>query len=177
VAAKVFGLQKKHGRKGTDVSNVDANHNKMYWGHWQKQSRTKSFDEFKHNSNAIIKHSFDDHTFCSYQWCPVVKAQVKQQEYNGVYRSKVKHGREYEQIKNALAPYLTDDKLKEIHHPYDSQKNESFNKSCLKYAPKGRTYAMMTKALTMRICITTGVGDLGAHNSDQSHGMPWNCKG
>jgi hypothetical protein len=92
----------------------------------------------------------------------VLKAQAKQQEYKGQYRSKVKHAREYEQIKSVLAPYLTDKKLKEIHHPYDSQKNESFNKSSSKYAPKGRTYAM-TMALTARVCIAAGVGNLGPH--------------
>jgi hypothetical protein len=37
VVAKVFGLKKKHGTKGTDVTNVDGN-----WGHRQKQSRNKS---------------------------------------------------------------------------------------------------------------------------------------
>jgi hypothetical protein len=92
----------------------------------------------------------------------VLKAQAKQDEYKGIYRSKEKHAREYEQIKNALAPYLTDEKLKEIHHPYDSQKNESFNKSATKYAPKGRTYSM-TMALTARISIAAGVCNLGAH--------------
>jgi hypothetical protein len=92
----------------------------------------------------------------------VLKGKAKQQEYKGVYRSKVKHAREYEQIKSALAPYLTDKKLREIHHPYDAQKNESFNKSSSKYAPKGRTYAM-TMALTARICIAAGVGNLGVH--------------
>jgi hypothetical protein len=70
---KVFGLRKKHGAKGTDVSNSDGHRIKLYWGHWQKQSRTKSFDEFKHNSNAVIEHLFDDHTYCSDEWCPAGK--------------------------------------------------------------------------------------------------------
>jgi hypothetical protein len=162
VASKVFSIPKTHGRKGTDVTNVDANRIKLYWGYWQKQSRNKSFDEFKRTSNAVVEHLFNDHTFCSDEWCPVLKAQANQHEYKGVYRSKDKHAREYEQIKNALAPYLTDDKLKENHHPYDSQKNESFNKSATKYAPKGRTYAMMM-ALTARVSIAAGVANLGAH--------------
>jgi hypothetical protein len=161
VASKVFNLQKIHGKKGTDITNVDANWIKLYWGHWQKQTRHRPFNEFKHASNAVIEHLFNDHTFCTDEWCPVLKAQAKQHEYKGVYRSKEKHAREYEQIQNALAPYLTDNKLKEIHHPYDSQKNESFNKSATKYAPKGRTYAM-TMALTARISIAAGVCNLGA---------------
>jgi len=144
------------------VTYLDAHRLKMYWGHWQKQSRNKPFDEFKRNSNAVIEHLFDDHTYCSHEWCPVLKAQAKLQEYKGVYRCKVKHAREYEQIKSALAPYLTDAKLKEIHHLYDSQKNESFNKSVSKYAPKDRTYSM-TMALTARINIAAGVGNLGPH--------------
>jgi hypothetical protein len=118
--AKVFGLKKKHGTKGTDVSSVDANRFKLYWGHWQKQSHEKPFEEFKHNSNAVIEHLFNDHTYCSDDWCPVLIAQAKEKEYNGVYRSKQKHAQEYEQIKSALAPYLTDKKLKEIHHLFHS---------------------------------------------------------
>jgi hypothetical protein len=105
---------------------------------------------------------FNDHTYCSDEWCPVLIAKRKQHEYKGVYRSKVKHAREYEQIKSALAPYLTDEKLNEIHHTFDSQKNESFNKSASKYAPKGHTYSM-TMALTARISIAASVGNVGAH--------------
>jgi hypothetical protein len=160
--AKVFGLRKQHGTKGTAVSSIDGNRIKVYWGHWQKQSRHKTFDEFKQNSNAVIEHLFNDHTYCSDEWCPVLRAQARQEEYNGEYRSKVLHAREYEQIKTALAPYMTDDKLGELHHLFDSQKNESFNKSVSKYAPKGRTYSM-TMALKARICIAAGVANAGAH--------------
>jgi hypothetical protein len=91
VASKVFSLQKSHGRKGTDIMNIDANRIKLYWGHWQKQSLNLPFDKFKHKSNAVIEHLFDDHTFCSDEWCPVLKAQAKQREYKGMYRNKVKH--------------------------------------------------------------------------------------
>jgi hypothetical protein len=75
--ANVFGLKKKHGTKGTDVTNVDGNRIKLYWGHWQKQSRNKSFEEFKRNTDAVIEHLFNDHTYCSDEWCPVLKAQAK----------------------------------------------------------------------------------------------------
>ena len=161
VAAKIFGLKKKHGTRGTDITSVDAHRIKLYWGHWQKQSRNLSFNEFKQKANAVIEHLFDDHTFCSVEWCPVLKAQARQEEFKkGQYRSKVKHAREYEQIKSALFPYLTDEKLREIHHPYDSQKNESFNKSASRTVPKGRTYSM-TIALKARICIAAGVGNVG----------------
>jgi hypothetical protein len=164
VAAKIFGLPKKYGTKGTNVMSVDAHRIKSYWGHWQKQSRNKPFDEFKRNSNAVIEHLFNDHSYCSDEWCPVLKAQARQQEYKkGQYRSKVQHAREYQQITDALGPYLTDEKLKEIHHPFDSQKNESFNKSASKYAPKGRTYSM-TMALKARIYIAAGVANVGAHD-------------
>jgi hypothetical protein len=47
IATKVFGLKKKHGTKGMDVTNVDGNRIKLYWGHCQKQLRHKSFEEFK----------------------------------------------------------------------------------------------------------------------------------
>ena len=92
VAAKIFGLKKKHGTRGTNITSVDAHRIKLYWGHWQKQSRNLSFDEFKHKANAISEHLFDDHTFCSIEWCPVLKAQASQEEFKkGQYRSKVKH--------------------------------------------------------------------------------------
>jgi hypothetical protein len=67
------------------VAYLDANRIKLYWGNWQKQSRNKPFDEFKRNSNAVIEHLFNDHTYCSHEGCPVLKAQAKQQEYKGVY--------------------------------------------------------------------------------------------
>jgi hypothetical protein len=56
------------GGHGTNVTSVDAHCIKSYWGHWQKQSRNKPFDEFKHNSNAVIEHLFNDHSYCSDEW-------------------------------------------------------------------------------------------------------------
>ena len=42
-----------------------------------KSQEASPFEEFRLDSKAVIEHLFNDHTYCSKDWCPVLKAQMK----------------------------------------------------------------------------------------------------
>ncbi len=66
----------------------------------------------------------------------------------------------YTKMKTIHDKYTTEARLRELWHPYDSQKNESINKRISKYAPKDREYSR-SMSLTNRVAIALGVTSVG----------------
>lgn len=58
------------------------------------------------------------------------------------YRCKVKYQTLYNQLNEALEPYLTEDMSKILHHGWSTQINETMNNSVASYAPKNRHYSI-----------------------------------
>ena len=80
----------------------------------------------------------------------------------GYYRSKHKHAVVYGKIAEAISPYLTRERLMELHHNFHTQKNESMNQSVSSYAPKTKTYSK-TKSLEARVCLAAAIEIAGYH--------------
>ena len=74
----------------------------------------------------------------------------------GYYRSKVKHPIAYNKIAEAISPYLTKERMMELHHKYDTQKNEAMNQSVSSYAPKTKTYSK-TNSLDARVALAAAI--------------------
>ena len=84
------------------------------------------------------------------------KEQILRNKEDGKYfRSKIADASLYEQIKEAIAPYLTDDKLKMLAHPWSIQHNEAVNNLVTSNAPKTKNFCGTTS-------LKTRVGILGA---------------
>ena len=81
----------------------------------------------------------------------------------GYYRCKVEHASVYNEIMHAIQPYLSDECLRQLHHPYHTQRNEALNKSVATYAPKHKTFSL-TESLTTRVAIAAGTQILGYHD-------------
>ena len=85
---------------------------------------------------------------------------LKGKEDSKYFRCKIKDKKLYEQITSAMAPYLTDEKLKMLNHPWSTQLNESMNNSVQSYAPKTKTFCR-TSSLQTRVGIAAAVMALG----------------
>ena len=85
---------------------------------------------------------------------------LRGKEEGKYFRCKLANPILYGQITAALAPYLVDDKLKMLCHPWSTQLNESMNNSCAAYAPKTKNYCG-TISLRTRVGIASGVMALG----------------
>ena len=161
----LFKMMKKLSKKKTNCTDIDCYCVKHYLGYFIKKSASKTFEEFKQDSNAIVDHLVNDHTYWNKEWCPILKATAEGKDVSKMnlkYRCKIENGLFHKQMKEALAKYFTDKMLKQLHHEYNSQKNEDFNKSVTKYFPKDRMYSM-SMSLMNCVGIAAGMSILKVH--------------
>ena len=74
----------------------------------------------------------------------------------GYYRPNVKHPIACNKIAEAISPYLTKERMMELHHNHDTQKNEAMNQSVSSYAPKTKTYSK-TNSLDARVALAAAI--------------------
>ena len=104
-----------------------------------------NFDDFKDCVSNVIEHHFNEHARCG-DWCAAKnKSGDELREARLSYRNKDDHGTLYVQVKRIMDPFLEEENLWEIHHPYDTNIVEGFNKFLTKFLPKDRTYALTTE--------------------------------
>lgn len=89
----------------------------------------------------------------------------KQRKSTGYYRDKKnpKDMEVYRDIMECYLPYVTDERLRECHHHYSTQLNESMNNYVTEVAPKNRTYCR-SLSLQARVHIVIGVQNNGYMN-------------
>ena len=85
---------------------------------------------------------------------------LREKEDSKYFRCKIKDNALYHQIAGAIAPYLTDDKLKQLAHPWSTQLNESLNNSVASFAPKNKNFCGTT-SLKTRVGIAGAIMALG----------------
>ena len=66
----------------------------------------------------------------------------------------------FNQIMQAISPFLSHDMLSMLWHTSDTNLNEAMNRSISSFAPKDRTFSR-TMSLNTRVCIAVGVNILG----------------
>ena len=54
-------------------SDYDALHFKTNFGYMLKQNRNKTLDDMKKGATAVIEHMWDEHEYCSVDWCRALK--------------------------------------------------------------------------------------------------------
>ena len=217
VAKAVFAEARKPKKDSKyGVHLMDAHRIKRNWGAAQKQSRVKTFGEFKTAMNAVLSHHFDDHSKCG-PWCVRLKTHLESKKTSTkrrkkvsppdtsftapeeatpkppskqpklppsakpsgatadeidlfpdgkFYRNKKKHANTYTFLNNKLSTFLTDERLQELHHPFDSQTNEGLNTLISFYAPKNRTYSS-TQSLRNRISLAITIHSRGISGTFQ----------
>ena len=97
---------------------------------------------------------------------PITKENNPQNEFSkssaGYYRCKKRDSALYLLLKKEYSRYVSDDKLKECCHEYDTNINESLNNIVSKYAPKCRHYSKSVELRT-RIYIAGSIYLTGHH--------------
>ena len=76
------------------------------------------------------------------------------------FRSKINDQKLYNQITECVRPYLTDDKLRMLNHPWSTKLNEALNNQIASHAPKTKTFCR-TMSLKTRVGIAAAVQALG----------------
>ena len=115
---------------------------------------------FQKGGNAVIHHHFNDHEYCTGDWCQHKTKSAEELVGLGKYRSKVEHADLWGQCQNALARFLADEKIADMFHDLPSQKNESFNRVIMRFAPKEICHGK-SMSLTYRINVAIGINSIG----------------
>jgi hypothetical protein len=151
----VFGLANAPNSTST-CTMVDAYRLKRNFGYWLLSYCQKEFDIFSDKSKAVVEHHFNNHENCD-DWCSMKGADsTTEARGNLKYRCKKENAKLYVQIRDVLSRFMTPGKLRECHHRYSSQKNESMNKLISRYVPKDRTFCK-SMLLNSRVCLAVGV--------------------
>jgi hypothetical protein len=151
----VFGLA--NAPKSTSTCTmVDAYRLKRNFGYWLLSYCQKDFDIFLDKSKAVVEHHFNNHENCD-DWCSMKEADsTTEARGNLKYRCKKEDAKLYVQIRDVLSCFTGTGKLRECHHRYSSQKNESMNKLISRYVPKDRTFCK-SMSLHSRVCLAVDV--------------------
>jgi hypothetical protein len=152
----VFGLA--NGPQSTSTcSMVDAYRLKRNFGYWLLSYHTSEFDIFQEKSKAVLEHHFNNHAHCN-DWCAMKKANAITQAARGnlKYRYKKEHPKLYKDLCQTVEHFTETKKLRECHHGYSCQRNESLNRLISQFVPKDRTFCQ-SMSLTSRICLAVGI--------------------
>ena len=132
-------------------------------------------------AKAPLKHSFDNHVFCSDKWCQSLQAKAICKEYSPPipYLSKSFKCDVYDQLKYVFDRFTAPEVIHKSVNILNTQKNESFNNVSACLSPK--KYLAESVALLSRLLIPVsyvndgftnfyskvfnwiGVGDSNAH--------------
>ena len=152
-----FGKQAKN---YTSCTTSLAKSIKKNWGEMLKQNRNKSLKDLMENAKSVLEHSYDCHVKCDSSWCYCKRAQEEEKKYHPEeghkFYSKTKDSKLYLQLKGIIDSVDTEENMKQSLHPYDSNSNESLNKSVTRYAPKHKNLSS-SQTLFVRIVITVEV--------------------
>ena len=85
---------------------------------------------------------------------------LRAKEDSKYFRDKEIDSKLYEQVMDCMKPYLTNEKLKMLQHPWSTQLNEAMNNSISSYAPKTKTVCR-TMSLKTRVGIAAAIQGLG----------------
>ena len=148
----------KASKKKSDVDTGLARRMKLNWGTMMKQVRHMNWEknkkEIEEKLSAPVEHIFGNHKFCG-KWCYALKAEQEGKKYvpgNNlpIFSKTGPHAKMYQQLKDAVEPFQTEQQVRETLHNYDTQHNEAMNMAVSRYVPKFKHYGT-TMALDTRV--------------------------
>jgi hypothetical protein len=163
------GLYKlKSDARGKEIGLVkqDIERLKTNFSYWHAQNKNKDYATFKARYPAVYLHHFNDHSacvaheeggFCRYKNHPDKIAEAKQ---SGQLRDKALRAEMLKEVKAASARFGTDIMLKQMHHPFSSQKNESLNQQVARFAPKDKHFGSSLQ-LEDRVALVVIIDSIG----------------
>jgi hypothetical protein len=98
-----------------------------------KKNRHKPFEYFRTASIAPIHHLFDSHEHCNPEWCP---AKANKRVSKGKYRNIEDNKEMFDWLIENVSKKMEGEKLKALHHPFDTQMNEAMNNAVARRCPK-----------------------------------------
>jgi hypothetical protein len=145
--AKAYFALAEMSQGKSECRPADAERLKKNFAYFLHMYRTAPWEKFRHMSNAVVEHHFNNHEYCE-EWCPVLKRKERirngeieeDDESQFKYRCKTQNARLYIQVRAYHDTYTTDSALWELWHQVHSNKCESLNGFITKFLPKHKHY-------------------------------------
>ena len=163
VAKAIYALVSLKGGAGCGCTKGTALRMKINWGYMLKQNREKTLADMKRACKAPVEHMFNNHEFCSSQWCMKLRAKEEKKTYvekEGEFHCKEKEKGLYNLILKSVSKYQQDNRLLESLHPFDTQTNEAINNQIAYVVPKNKTFSA-SDSLLNRISTVAGTNVFG----------------
>jgi hypothetical protein len=88
----------------------------------------EKFHIFQAKAEAVVEHHFNNHEHCD-DWCRMKNTDAATVARGDLkYRCKKENAELYKQVLEIKDRFVATDKLRDCHHAYSSQKNESMKK-------------------------------------------------
>ena len=120
--------------------------------------------EIINRAKAVLEHRFDNHIYCSIDWCYNLQARSLQQRHTkpktGGYYTKAKENECYLALKSALEPFMKKELLVESMHDMSTQNNEALNNSIAHLCPKTK-HLSSTHTILTRVAIAVCYCNMG----------------
>ena len=117
------------------MTSVDCQRLKRNFAYWLWRYNGQSREEFVKNAPAVLYHHFNDHQYCDPIWCPHHHKGSKELAALAKYRCMVEDKDLFEQLLPIFQKFISDSYITEMHHTFNSQKNEAMNRAAMR-----RTY-------------------------------------
>lgn len=129
------------------------------------QNVGKPIEQLQEAMKATVEHHFDNHEYCSTEWCRRKRLIEKKHDGETVasdshYRCKEKHQELYVQINEVMEWHLSKEALVQLNHKWNTNKCESLMGLITRYLPKVRNYCK-TICGSGRLGIAIGVDSVG----------------
>jgi hypothetical protein len=160
--SKVYKLSRMSKKKSL-MSRSDAPRLKRNFSYWARRGNKGCLVIYRRQSRAVVEHHFNNHTYCSTDFCKLKDKNPDELVKLTKYRCKKIHEKLYNQAMEALNKYTDETSLRELMHNMHTQKNESLNRVAMRYAPKQFCFAR-TKALTYRLHLAVGIDSVGHYS-------------
>lgn len=159
----LYPLTKEKKTSGKRLLKTDAERFKLNFGKALYQYRNKTPEELRDGLLATLEHEFNNHEYCSGDWCKWLKT-----ENNPMERAALEHrwwskedNRElYSTLHDIYMKFLTPERVQQMRHPYDTQKNESMNAKISRSCPKSKTFSK-SMVLADRVAFVVAEDSIG----------------
>jgi hypothetical protein len=139
-ARVLFAESMKSKKNGCGCTKLDAERMKRRMSWTLRLHSNGTYAEFRKAVLAVLEHHFNNHQHCA-EWCKSATGTVEEIRESGLrFRCKVRNKELYLFLKGHHEQFMEDAKLRQLHHQYDTNNVEGFNKFLTKFLPKDKTY-------------------------------------
>ena len=144
----LYPLTTQRKDSGKRITKPMAERLKLHFGKALHQNRKTNPNQLEKGLRATLEHEFGNHQGCSDVWCQYLRAKDEETQLllsNG-WMNKQDNSILYNELRSIYDDFLTNERIEQMYHDFDTQKNESMNNKIAQMCPK---HATMSKTMVL----------------------------